>query len=67
MVWVYGTWGRHLWGSESRGGGPVLLDASEPQACEHVFVREYSFTVTEHDPAKPWLIVGREHRTVGSE
>lgn len=29
-----------------------------------MFVREYGFTVTEHDPEKPWFVVGQEHRTV---
>jgi hypothetical protein len=24
----------------------------------------YRFTVTEHDSARPWIVVGREHRTV---
>lgn len=24
----------------------------------------YGFTVTEHDSARPWIVVGREHRTV---
>jgi hypothetical protein len=24
----------------------------------------FTYTLTEHDPAKPWLIVGQEHRTV---
>jgi len=26
-------------------------------SCEHVFVRTYSYTLTEHNPDKPWLIV----------
>jgi hypothetical protein len=25
---------------------------------------EFSFTVTEYSPDKPWLVVGSEHRTV---
>jgi hypothetical protein len=25
---------------------------------------EYSFTVTEHDPARPWIVIGRERQTV---
>jgi hypothetical protein len=24
----------------------------------------YGFTVTEHDSARPWIVVGREHRKV---
>jgi hypothetical protein len=32
-----------------------------------MFVREYGFTVTEHDPAKPWLIASRWHETVELE
>jgi hypothetical protein len=27
-------------------------------------VRAYSFTVIEHDPAKPWIVGGQERRTV---
>ena len=30
-------------------------------------VRVYSFTVAEHDPAKPWLVVWTERRTVKLE
>jgi hypothetical protein len=26
-------------------------------------MREYRFTVTEHDQDRPWLVLGREHRT----
>jgi hypothetical protein len=31
--------------------------------CEHTFVR-YSFTVTEHDAARPWIVLGAEQRTI---
>ena len=27
-------------------------------------MREFSFTVTEHDPDRPWIVRGSEHRTV---
>jgi hypothetical protein len=27
-------------------------------------VREYGFTITEHDPDRPWLVLGSEHRTI---
>jgi hypothetical protein len=27
-------------------------------------VPEFGYTLTEHDPEKPWLVVGIEHRTV---
>jgi hypothetical protein len=27
-------------------------------------VPEYRFTLTEHDPERPWIVVGQEHRTV---
>lgn len=27
----------------------------------------YGFTITEHDVAKPWLIVNREHKTAELE
>jgi hypothetical protein len=30
-------------------------------------VPSYGYTVTEHDPAKPWLIFGREHCTIDLE
>jgi hypothetical protein len=26
--------------------------------------REYGFTVTEHDPDRPWVVLGSEHHTV---
>jgi hypothetical protein len=32
--------------------------------CEHTFVPGYGYMLTEHDPSKPWLVLGREHRTV---
>ena len=32
-----------------------------------MFVREYGFTITEHNPDKPWLVLAREHRTVTLE
>jgi len=27
-------------------------------------LREYGFTITEHDPERPWIVLAREHRTV---
>ena len=27
-------------------------------------MREYSFTVTEHDLERAWIVVGQEHQTV---
>jgi hypothetical protein len=27
-------------------------------------MREYGFTVTEHDPHRPWMVLSSEHRTV---
>jgi hypothetical protein len=32
-----------------------------------VFVSSYSFTVTEHDPDKPWIVVGTGRHTVELE
>jgi hypothetical protein len=29
-----------------------------------MFVREYSFTITEHDPERPWIVLSSEHLTV---
>ena len=29
-----------------------------------MFVPEFSFTVTEHDPEQPWLVVGRGRHNV---
>ena len=29
-----------------------------------MFVRAYSFTVTEHDSDRPWIVLDVEHRTV---
>ncbi len=26
-------------------------------------MRAYSFTITEHDPERPWLVLSSEHRT----
>jgi hypothetical protein len=28
-----------------------------------VFVPEYRYTLTEHDPHRPWLVVRQTHRT----
>ena len=25
---------------------------------------EFGFTITEHDPGRPWIVTGREHQTV---
>ncbi|HEV7176205.1 MAG TPA: hypothetical protein VGN29_11975 [Solirubrobacteraceae bacterium] len=30
-------------------------------------MREYGFTVTEHDPRRPWIVRGSEHHTVTLE
>ncbi len=35
--------------------------------CEHMFVCSFSFTVTEHDPQRPWIVTGVENRTVELE
>jgi hypothetical protein len=35
--------------------------------CEHTFVREWSYTLTRHEPGRPWIIVAREHLTVELE
>ena len=32
-----------------------------------MFVRSFSFTVTEHDPDRPWIVTGVERRTVELE
>jgi hypothetical protein len=29
-----------------------------------MFVREYGFTITEHDPDRPWMVLSSEHRTI---
>jgi hypothetical protein len=29
-----------------------------------MFVREYGFTITEHDLERPWVVLGRTHRTI---
>ena len=29
-----------------------------------MFVREYGFTITEHDPERPWMVLSSEHRTI---
>jgi hypothetical protein len=30
-------------------------------------VREYGFTITEHDLERPWIVLGRTHRTITLE
>ena len=30
----------------------------------YVPMREFSFTLAEHDPDRPWIVLGREHQTV---
>jgi hypothetical protein len=27
-------------------------------------VRKWSFTVTEHEPDRPWIVTNRKHRTI---
>jgi hypothetical protein len=27
-------------------------------------MREYGFTITEHDPDRPWMVLSGEHRTI---
>jgi hypothetical protein len=51
---------------QNGGAWNAHYSLSEPQAglCEHVFVREYAFTVTEHDPERPWIVRDRRHHTV---
>lgn len=29
-----------------------------------MFVFEYGYTLSEHDPSRPWVVLGIEHRTV---
>jgi hypothetical protein len=29
-----------------------------------MFVREYGYTLSEHDPDRPWIVRSIEHRTV---
>ncbi len=29
-----------------------------------MFVRKYGFTVIEHDPERPWMVLSSEHLTV---
>jgi hypothetical protein len=33
----------------------------------YVRVRSFSFTITEHDPDRPWIVTGVEQRTVELE
>jgi hypothetical protein len=36
--------------------------------CEHTFVPEFRFTVFEHDPDRPWIVLGpTQHLTVELE
>jgi hypothetical protein len=35
--------------------------------CEHMFVRPYGFRVIEHDPVRPWLIIGSAHHQIELE
>jgi hypothetical protein len=37
------------------------------RVCEHMFVREYRFTITEHDAERPWIVLGSEHHTAALE
>ena len=27
-------------------------------------MREYGYTITEHDPNRPWIVLSSEHRTI---
>lgn len=31
------------------------------------FLQTFSYTVTEHDPVRPWLIIGQERRSIDLE
>lgn len=41
---------------------PLPCGLTAMRTC--VRVREYRYTVSEHDLEKPWLVIGREHRAV---
>ena len=32
--------------------------------CEHTFVPEYRYTVTDYDPDQPWIVLGTSHGKV---
>jgi hypothetical protein len=56
---------------EQSGRLPLrVLDRSNTRShanavCEHVFVPTYSYTLIEHDPDKPWLVISiKKHMTI---
>ena len=55
------AWRFHL------SGPPAVLDAGA-DLDEHMFaLREYTFTITEHDPDRPWIVRGHDRHTVTLE
>jgi hypothetical protein len=42
---------------------PKRFPSNRPMLCEHTFVRVLRFSVTEHDPAKPWIVVETTEHT----
>ena len=50
--------GGYLSRTESNRRAKLDVDAN---ICS---VREYRFTLVEHDPSEPWLIVIQEHRSI---
>ena len=46
---------------------PITPHAMSDAVRTYVPMREYGYMLTEHDPSKPWLVLGREHRSVNFE
>jgi hypothetical protein len=42
----------------------TLGEARDESLCEQTCVRAFSFTVTEYDPQRPWIVTSVEQRSV---
>lgn len=40
------------------------LGLDEDANIRSIAMREYGFTITEHDPERPWMVLSSEHRTI---
>ncbi|HYB25859.1 MAG TPA: hypothetical protein VEF89_04535 [Solirubrobacteraceae bacterium] len=43
---------------------PNSIPVHPDELRTYVRVREYGFTITEHDPERPWMVLSSEHRTI---
>jgi hypothetical protein len=57
----------HLALLEANRGPRATLGGTLDSDANICSMLAYSFVITEHDAERPWIVVGREHRTVTLE